>query len=607
MRSRKLRLDSPAARAALIALVALGTAMGAGAATRCPGGHACGEPAPQPGKTDRGIGNGGQTGNGGQGGNGGRTGTGGSTSTESTPTETDENSTGGGEEAPQTPSGGGSEQSGRSADPTVGAAAATAPARRPAPAKLDEPLAAVAQEAQRHDPHALLDVIVFGRGLRGAIDAADATPRRVLAGLGAESVTLEAADLDVLAASNAVSFVTLDSPVLPTAAPDRGAAARLATLYPSVDGASRAWRTGLTGKGVGVAVIDSGVTAAPDFGARRLVRVRLPGQAGGLDDAYGHGTFVAGVVGGSSGDGRYVGVAPGARIFALDIARPDGVYTSDVIAGLGWVLTHHRRYGIRVVALSLSEIRPSSYRASPLDTAVEQLWRSGVVVVASAGNLGPGSAYFAPGNDPRAITVGALDVADTTATNDDRVASFSSSGTTVDGFPKPELLAPGRHIVSVLPAGSALFREAPAENLVAPGHAMMSGTSFSAPQVAGAAAILLQQNPRLTPDQVKWLLARTARPVGGSAAGALDLGRALGFRGKARSAAAPPFARFGARGATTAAFRKLAGGGADLPEAPAGASSSGWNAAAWNAAAWNAAAWNAAAWNAAAWNAAAWN
>ncbi len=143
---------------------------------------------------------------------------------------------------------------------------------------------------------------------------------------------------------------------------------------------------------------------------------------------------------------------------------------------------------------------PSSYRTSLLDLAVERLWAAGVVVVVSAGNGGPGQVDFAPGNDPLAITVGATDNADTLATPDDR----------------PD---------------TTLGQQAPAANRVMDNYVSISGTSFSAPQVAAAAAILLEQNTAWSPDQIKWLLSQTAQPLSGSSAGALSISAAVGFTG----------------------------------------------------------------------------
>jgi subtilisin family serine protease len=134
------------------------------------------------------------------------------------------------------------------------------------------------------------------------------------------------------------------------------------------------------------------------------------------------------------------------------------------------------------------------------------------------------------------ISVGASDSNDTLETADDTVASFSSYGVTADGFLKPEIVATGRHIVSNLVTGSLLDYMAPAANHVEPGYLMANGTSFSAPQVAGGAAILLQANPSLSPSQVKWLLAATGRPVNGSNAPGLDLASALAYTGAVQSA-----------------------------------------------------------------------
>jgi serine protease AprX len=506
------------------------------------------------------------------------------------------------------PSGSGSERESRDAT-TPGEPRAE---RAAVKAKADPGLAAVAADAAPTTP---LKVIVFGGGADDARKKLRLRRRRELALVGAESVTVKAKDLGKLAAQKGVTYVAADLPVLPTAVATEPFGGSLATLYPQLDGAPAAWARGLTGKGVGIALIDSGVAPGLDFG-RRLVQVRLPGQRAGTGDAYGHGTFVAGAAAGSSPDGRYAGIAPASSVYAVNVARSDGVYTSDVIAGLGWVRANHRRLGIRVVSLSLTEASPSSYRTSVLDTAVEDLWRRGVVVVVSAGNLGPESVVFAPANDPLVITVGAVDHNGTPDTADDVEAQFSSRGETLDGIAKPEVLAPGRRIASVLPRESRLGREAPTANLLEERYATMSGTSVSAPQVAGAAAVLLQQHPRWTPDDVKCALVGSARTVAGSRAGALDLAAASTAASLlCRQQRSRP-ARFGAKGATTAAFRhantqagrKDAKGDWRAPDWNASSwNASSWNASSWNASSWNASSWNASSWNASSWNASSWN
>jgi len=153
-------------------------------------------------------------------------------------------------------------------------------------------------------------------------------------------------------------------------------------------------------------VIDSGVTKVDDLSGR-VVQVPLPGQVKtSLDDTYGHGTFVAGVAAGKSANGSYAGIAPGATIYALNLSRPDGIRSSDVMSALFWVLQNAKAKHIGVVNLSLSEGVDSSYATSSLDDVVELLWRRGIVVVVSSGNDGPGTTSHAPGNDPFAITVG---------------------------------------------------------------------------------------------------------------------------------------------------------------------------------------------------------
>lgn len=436
------------------------------------------------------------------------------------------------------------------------------------------------QEALKH-------VIVTGPGAARAVAASGATVRRELPLLRGVAATVTPAQLRQIESARGVAGVAVDNRIAlngtgPVEFPS------LSTIYPLVDGADVGWKRGFDGTGVGIAVIDSGTTPATDFGDR-LVQVRLPGQQGSLDDAVGHGSLVAGIAAGRSPDGRYVGIAPGATVFAINVARPHGLYSSDVIDGIQWVLKHDRQLGIRIVVLALSETSPSFYQKSQLDAAVEALWSDGIVVVTSSGNAGPETANVAPANDPFVITVGSTDTMDTVTTDDDVLAPFTSTGTP-GGYRKPELLAPGRHIVSVLAPGSLYERTAPLENLVSPGYVMINGSSFSAPQVAGAAALLLEANPTWSPDQVKHVLKTTARPVAGTDIRALDLSRAFtGNPGKVKQQQFP--------------VSKASGGGGTISSWD----SSSWSASSWNGSSWNASSWNSSSWNSSSWNTSSWN
>jgi serine protease AprX len=449
--------------------------------------------------------------------------------------------------------------------------------------KVDEELAAVAAAA---DPGTPLHVIAYAgpAGLQKTEQQGNGKVEHHLRLIDAESMIVTPEQLEELAADADVKYITLDAPVTPTAAGTPLSLSLLASLYPTIDGTSAAWSQGYTGAGVGIAVVDSGVTATADFGGR-LTQVQLPGQTS-IADTYGHGTFVAGVAGGLGADGRYAGIAPRAAIYAVNVNDASGVYTSNVILGLDWVDANRLAYNIRVVNISLSETTTSSYLSSPLDAAVERLWSHGVVVVVSAGNRGPGTMQYAPANDPFAIAVGAVDNGGTIATGDDTIASFSSSGTTPDGFSKPDLLAPGRQIASVLPGPTALGQQAPLANLILGGYATMSGTSFAAPQVAGAAALLLQKHPEWTPDQVKWLLAQTGRSASGGSGRVLDIGAAIGFSGTVDDAN---------QGVAPAPQT------ASTSDATATANTNSWNTNSWNTNSWNTNSWNTNSWNTFAW------
>jgi serine protease AprX len=194
-----------------------------------------------------------------------------------------------------------------------------------------------------------------------------------------------------------------------------------------------------------------------------------------------------------------------------------GTTILDVIYGLQFAVEHQEQYNIRVLNLSLDSATPQSYKTDPLDAAVEATWLHGIVVVVAAGNRGSASdaVQYSPANDPYVITVGGVDEHGTADPSDDTVASWSSHGTTQDGLQKPDVYAPGAHIVSVLAPGSG-FANSNCGCLVGGGqYIQTSGTSMAAPMIAGLAADLLQVHPRWTPNQVKGDL--TSAAVSGNA------------------------------------------------------------------------------------------
>jgi len=308
----------------------------------------------------------------------------------------------------------------------------------------------------------------------------------------------------------------------------------LATNYPKTIGADKLWAAGITGKGVGVAVIDSGISGGmPDFenadgGSRIVANVIASPGATRPGDEVGHGTHVAGIIAGNSFNrpvsdltrGAYVGIAPEADLVAIKVADDDGDSTLlDVISALEFAVEHKDALNIRVINLSVSSGTPASYLDDPLDAAVEFAWHAGIVVVAAAGNRGNAAdaVKYAPGNDPYVISVGATDEVNTLDPGDDTIAAFSSRGITQDGVAKPDVVAPGAHIVAPLATGSAFQTLCP--HCVVGRYMRIGGTSAAAPIVAGAAALLLQARPGLNPDEVKALLTDHTSETAGRRAG----------------------------------------------------------------------------------------
>jgi serine protease AprX len=323
-------------------------------------------------------------------------------------------------------------------------------------------------------------------------------------------------------------------------------------------------------------------------------------------DGRGHGTFVAGIAAGSAAG--YAGVAPNAKIVSLDVMNDYGTArTSDVIAACDWILANKSTYNIRVANFSLHSSARNHFYNDPLDRAVERLWFNNVFVVAAAGNYGTGSSpsgvMYAPGNDPFVMTVGAIDLGASVLSSDDTAAPWSAWGSTEDGFSKPEIGAAGRYMVGPVPGAATLLSEKP-DHLVAPGYMELSGTSFAAPVVAGAAAQILARHPNWSPDQVKGALMLTARPLPAATPGSLGVGGVNIYRAAMLSSAPNP----------NLALRKFvnsSGSGGDLRFDAAGwlatvQTDASWADASWADASWADASWSAASWADASWADASW-
>ena len=281
-------------------------------------------------------------------------------------------------------------------------------------------------------------------------------------------------------------------------------------------GATQLAAGGDTGQGVTVAVLDTGIDNLPDFAGRLVGGVDLTNANNPFADSYGHGTFVAGLIAGdgASSGGQYSGEAPGAKLVSVKVAGADGTtHLGTLISGMQWVVDNKSTYGIGVLNMSFGFKPSTSTVLNPLDQAAEAVWNAGITVVASAGNAGPfNGTILSPGDDPLVITVGALDDMATPSVSDDEMNDFSSVGpTSPDGWVKPDLVTSGRSVVSLAAPGSTIYDNYPSA-LVGSANFVGSGTSFSAAITSGAAALVLADNPGLSPNQVKARLLGTTRP-----------------------------------------------------------------------------------------------
>jgi len=302
------------------------------------------------------------------------------------------------------------------------------------------------------------------------------------------------------------------------------------------------WEEGLTGEGVTVAVIDTGIYPHDDFTQpenRIAGFVDLIGQRSHPYDDNGHGTHVAGAIAGNGARSgrRYRGVAPGARLVGVKaLDSYGGGSLSTVIRGIDWCVENKDRFGIRVINISLGAPAHEPYRRDPLAQAAYAAWKSGIVVCAAAGNDGPESGTIAtPGVHPEIITVGASDCRGSVDRRDDGVASFSSRGPTIDNVPKPDIVAPGVSITSTAARKSLLSL---LQGRKSSDYITLSGTSMATPIVSGIAALMLQADPGLSPADVKRRLLESADSLGlddnAQGRGLVDAERAVRGTGRAR-------------------------------------------------------------------------
>ncbi|HEX9968711.1 MAG TPA: S8 family serine peptidase, partial [Acidimicrobiales bacterium] len=263
-------------------------------------------------------------------------------------------------------------------------------------------------------------------------------------------------------------------------------------VYSDVTRASKAWGQGTTGKGITVALIDTGIDVSGDLAGRVIGAADFSGENAPYTDSYGHGTFVAGLIAGTGAgsNGAVKGVAPEANLFSVKIAGRDG--STDIfrlLAALEFVAMNKDAFGIRVLNLSLGSDSTQSYLVDPLNFAVERVWNSGIVVVAAAGNSGK---IVKPGDDPLVITVGSVDDRTTLGRTDDVMAGFSGAGPTLsNGLAKPDVVTSGRSVVSSRAPGSTVSTNFPNAS-IGDRYFKGSGTSASSAIVAGAAALVIQ-------------------------------------------------------------------------------------------------------------------
>ncbi len=362
---------------------------------------------------------------------------------------------------------------------------------------------------------------------------------------------------------------------------------------------------GFTGKGIDVALVDSGVTPVRglDQSGKILYGPDLSNE-GGLDnlanlDTFGHGTHLAGIIAGDDRD-QVGGIAPDSRIVSVKVAGATGeTDVAQVIAGIDWVIEHKNDNGlnIRVLNLSLGVAGVSTNQGDPLSIAVERAWAAGIVVVAAAGNRGnEAGGVDSPAVSPYVIAVGATESYDSSGKKD-TVPTWSSGG---NEYRQPDVVAPGRSIMSFRVPGSMLDQLHP--NAVVDGKYFVgSGTSQAAAVVSGFTAAMLSGYPSLTPDQVKYLFEESAKGISNRVK--------VEGHGRIQPKHAVKDTKNVSKAGEQRHLKANRTNDSNEPVTTLGATWSGgtWNGATWSGGQWSGATWSGATWSGATWSGGLWS
>jgi serine protease AprX len=449
--------------------------------------------------------------------------------------------------------------------------------------------------------------------LVAAVTAVGGTVTMALPLVGGVAATVPSLAISTLEAESLL--VTPDAPVAVDGG-TYGGANPPNQVFRQATGATQLAAAGITGAGVTVAVVDTGIDPLPDFAGRLVGGVDLTGENNPFQDDYGHGTFVAGLIAGNgaSSDGEYVGEAPGANLVSIKVAGASGIsHVSTVIAGIGWAVDNAALYGIRVMNLSLGQLPWGPSELNPLDQAVEAAWNAGIAVVASAGNGGPNEGTIvAPGDDPLVITVGSLNDHGTVPTGDDSVPLFSAVGpTSSDGWLKPDLIAAGQSVVSLLAPGSTIATEYPSAD-VGTANFVGSGTSFSTAIVSGAVALIEQADGVLPPNAVKARLLATATPgPTGNALieghGDLDVYDAVNCPSVTMQQPYQQLLPPAAPGVVIPLVSSWAVSTWNAANYSAPVNSSSWDSSSWDSSSWDSSSWDSSSWDSSSWDSSSWD